>query len=76
MILGLWGTRKEHGMSDIRITSSSDSLMQRRIEEETKKLYRDWYCRRNPDTLSALEIDRIRTEAGKKVQRQLRSMEE
>lgn len=42
--------------------------IQHQIAEEAKRLYYERYGKRNPATLSTLELDEIKTEAGKRVQ--------
>jgi len=41
--------------------------LQQEIDEEAKRLYRDKYGKRNPDTLSSMELDSIKIEAARKV---------
>jgi len=52
-----------------RVRIISDSLrLPREINEEARKLYHDRYGKRSPATLSTLELDAIKTEAGKRIQ--------
>ena len=46
---------------------TDDSLLIRQINEEFNRLYKARYGRRNPNTLSTLELDQIKTEAGQRV---------
>jgi len=55
-------------MDRVHITRSDQLRLNREISEEAKKLYRDRYGKRNPNTLSTQELDDITTEAGKRVQ--------
>ena len=42
--------------------------LQYQIAEEARRLYYNRYGKRNPNTLSTLELDRIKTEAGQIIQ--------
>lgn len=46
-----------------------ESRLKKEINDEARKLYRDRYGKRNPATLSTQELDDIKTEAGKIVQK-------
>ena len=48
-------------------TEDYGDRLQRDINEETMKLYRERYGGRNPDTLSSWELDQIKTKAGQNV---------
>ena len=52
----------------IHVKRTDESQIIRGIDEEAKKLYRDRYGKRNPNTLSTQELDDITNEAGKRVQ--------
>ena len=53
-------------------TENYGKNLQEEIDEETKRLYYGRYGKRNPDTLSTLELDKIRIEAAQIVQRRRR----
>jgi len=46
--------------------------LQEEILREARQIYRDWYGKRSVDTLSTMELDRVKTEAGKRVMRRRR----
>lgn len=54
------------------MTDDYGTGIQYEIVEEAKRLYREKYGKRNPETLSTLELDQIKTEAGKRVQERRR----
>lgn len=55
-------------MDRVHITRDDQLRLVKEINAEARRLYRDRYGRRSPDTLSTLELDAIKTEAGKRVQ--------
>ena len=55
-------------MDRVHLIRGDQQGMVREIEGEAKKLYRDRYGSRNPHTLSTLELDAVKTEAGKRIQ--------
>ena len=55
-------------MDRVHITRTDQKGMVREIHEQAKKLYRDRYGKRSPDSLSKQEIDNIMTEAGQRIQ--------
>ena len=55
-------------MGDTHITRSDQQRLVKEINTESMKLYHDRYGNRNPNTLSTLELDQVKTDAGKRVQ--------
>ena len=52
----------------MKIIRTDDDQLRREIAEEYKKLYYKKHGKRKPHTLSRMELDKITTEAGKRVQ--------
>ena len=48
-------------------TEDWSNHLQREIDEETTRLYRERYGGRNPDTLSSWELDQVKTKAGQNI---------
>lgn len=55
-------------MDRVHIIRDDQLRLHREISEEARRLYRNKYGKRNPATLSRLELDDIKTKAGKRVQ--------
>jgi len=55
-------------MGRVHITRDDQLRLAKEIDHEAKKLHRDRYGKRNPNTLSTQELDDITNEAGKRVQ--------
>lgn len=55
-------------MDRVHFSRSDESKLKKEIAQEFGRLYHNKYGNRNPTTLSTLELDQLKTEAGKRVQ--------
>jgi len=55
-------------MDRVHITRGDQLRLNKEIGKEAKRLYRNRYGKRNPNTLSTQELDDVKTEAGKRIQ--------